>query len=748
MKPESEMTHADLALLQQYRAEVPGDFRAALQQRMHTRLPRQSRPWTVAGGLALAACVGVIAWLAASPAPTHSRPATLAGKAAKNSAPTGPMNGWVGNLFATTTFDDSLAQSSLIVLVKTDDIHDLTADCTVLKIIYGSTDEKTLQVDMTWNDPEIRAGYEKDARTWFLRDHGRDPTPDELLAQMQYMHSLNKDFIGILMLAPPALPPERPSASTEPLPEAGAEAWKKWDAQSKLAANAKGRVASYHVIQAHFFAPSTNAPIKTQLADAFRSGNYLKPNPFFVNQPLLEPKIAAAEAIVRATLASVTDTEATWHVTKSIKGTTAAELVLTHTSFDQRARALAEIAAIGDPALAAPPALNARISKEREALLKAELTIGQDAILLLGNLRTRGNTTLASMQGRDIRIAGADNLKFTEEVLSKTLAANPRLATNPADAMASRNRVEEPAAWGLSHSFGFPTTETQVSMASLILRARITGWKDTNVEYTVERVIYGSFADKIITFDATYGDASVRKSFLGQARKQFLDAQKREPSDEELTAAMLQSHGIEKNRTVILLLQPRAAGGYFPGGTIFDAPPDHPLDQAEADIVQIIRDGTYLENVAVEGSGNFRNQLRNADAIVRAKVARITPEATEWTVEKVLQGKGINTTLQIPHDLFRRRAQSVANFAALKDDSLKDPAKRDARITEEMNAMLKAELTPGRQAILFLGKLKQETNTTRAELQYRLYDNSKRMTLDQLESLIAKPADQQAQFFP
>jgi hypothetical protein len=56
-----------------------------------------------------------------------------------------------------------------------------------------------------------------------------------------------------------------------------------------------------------------------------------------------------------------------------------------------------------------------------------------------------------------------------------------------------------------------------------------------------------------------------------------------------------------------------------------------------------------------------------------------------------------------------------------------------------MKAMIKEELAPGHEAILFLGKVEQAGGSSRAQLHYRLYDTSPRMKLDELEKAIGKP---------
>lgn len=200
---------------------------------------------------------------------------------------------------------------------------------------------------------------------------------------------------------------------------------------------------------------------------------------------------------------------------------------------------------------------------------------------------------------------------------------------------------------------------------------------------------------------------------------------------------MLKEQGIEMDKRVILLLQPRADGGFISFGTYFDAPPGHALDDTAQEIVNTIRDGGFLEIQATQGLGDiFAEELRRADTIVRAKLLEVDDKAAHWQVEKTLRGKDITTPLDLPHDVFRLRAQAVVNYAALTDNTLKDPAKRDAQIAAEMQAMIKAELAPGHEAILFLAKVTFAGNTAHADLLYRLFDTSPRLTLAALEAAI------------
>jgi hypothetical protein len=269
----------------------------------------------------------------------------------------------------------------------------------------------------------------------------------------------------------------------------------------------------------------------------------------------------------------------------------------------------------------------------------------------------------------------------------------------------------------LSFVGGYPSLETQVAMATLIVRARIMGFEETTVRYSVERTIYGT-----------------------------------PPTDNVLHLAKLPSDrfpnpSIEDGKELLLLLSRRDNVAYVFGGRIFNVPPEGTPDASEQEIVRIVRSGDYLENPAIVRGDDYPGMTGFGDplaaqsrSLVRARLLEVDDKAARWQVEKFLRGKNITSaTIEIPHDLFRLRAQAVVNFAALKDEALKDPARREARIAQETQALIAAELSPGHEAILLLGKIEQTGETSRAELLFRLYDTSTRMKLDEFEKLIASP---------
>jgi hypothetical protein len=311
-------------------------------------------------------------------------------------------------------------------------------------------------------------------------------------------------------------------------------------------------------------------------------------------------------------------------------------------------------------------------------------------------------------QGGDVAVA--DGLLWRNSVMSTfrqlglvagtlALLTLPILAQTPATATApTTTRSANPGASRSPISMA-----TQISRASVIVRARIAGWDDTGIEYAIERTIYGMPpAVNTVKFD-------------GRLR--------------------------EKDLPVILLLRPNKGGGYGHYGLFLGGSPVRSLDDIEREVVEIIGAGSYLETIAEPGLGDLlAEKLERAESIVRARLLRLDDKSAYWEVKTTLRGKSITTaTLEISHDLFRQRAQTMVNEAALKDDALKDPVKRDAKIDEEMKKMIAAEHSPGHEAILLLGKVEQTGESTRAELQYRLYDTSTHMKLDELERMIRSP---------
>jgi ankyrin repeat protein len=131
----------------------------------------------------------------------------------------------------------------------------------------------------------------------------------------------------------------------------------------------------------------------------------------------------------------------------------------------------------------------------------------------------------------------------------------------------------------------------EIPTASLIVRARISGWADTRVEYTVERIIYGTLADQTLKIDAISSDPAERKQSFDAARSRFVSAQHRDPTPDELLQFLLEDRGYKKGREVILFL--RSLDSFEIVGSRFDNPPTYSLDEAEKRYVQLIRDGNY-----------------------------------------------------------------------------------------------------------------------------------------------------------
>jgi hypothetical protein len=290
-------------------------------------------------------------------------------------------------------------------------------------------------------------------------------------------------------------------------------------------------------------------------------------------------------------------------------------------------------------------------------------------------------------------------------------------------------------------ALGFPNNELRISRATVIVRARITGWKDMGVDYEVLRPVYGNIEDKTVTLEASFLRA--RTQMEQNASKQFQEQNGHEPNAEELEIAVMKGHGIVKGREALLMLQPNFSqwiGGKYLASIAFDDEERNLVNSEEMVTVRALKEGTYLEAAPIGGFGDFFQQaLRDTDSVVRATIVKTDETATTWRVAKTLRGKDTGPALVIDHTLFRMRAEAVVRYAALTDNSLKDATKRDARLKDEMNAMIQAEMKPGREAILFLAHLKPENDSTRAEMRFRSFSDSKRMTLEKLEEMLANP---------
>ncbi len=132
----------------------------------------------------------------------------------------------------------------------------------------------------------------------------------------------------------------------------------------------------------------------------------------------------------------------------------------------------------------------------------------------------------------------------------------------------------------------------EIPAAPLIVRARISGSEGTRVEYAVERIIFGTLADKTLKIDAISSDPDERKLSFDAARSRFVAAQDREPTPDELLQYLLEIRGYTKGREIILFLRPLMDGFEVLGGRL-DNPPTYSLDAAEEKYDQLIRDGHY-----------------------------------------------------------------------------------------------------------------------------------------------------------
>jgi hypothetical protein len=280
---------------------------------------------------------------------------------------------------------------------------------------------------------------------------------------------------------------------------------------------------------------------------------------------------------------------------------------------------------------------------------------------------------------------------------------------------------------------GPPPVEMDISLASIVVRAHVAGWKGTTVEYVVDRVMLGDMPDKSVQQDITSGQAEVKKSSEEFARQQLHDRHP-EPTDDELSTEIMRDHGLMKDQQVILALNPPSKPGaaYETVGQWNDNPPIFPLVTPEMEIMQAIHSGRYLEfYVMKDHEEYFLRELERSDAVVRATLLKSNDTTATWRIDKTLKGKDLPATVEVPHTIFRQRAQAWVDYLAEKDATLKVPTAREARIKDEMAAMIEQELTPNQHAVLFLSHVQNN----RADMVGRVYGEN----LNDLEEAIIHP---------
>ena len=287
----------------------------------------------------------------------------------------------------------------------------------------------------------------------------------------------------------------------------------------------------------------------------------------------------------------------------------------------------------------------------------------------------------------------------------------------------------------LSAASGPAPPELDISLASIVVRAHVAGWKGTTVEYAVDRLMLGDMPDKSVQLDITSGQADVKKSFEEFARQQLHDSHP-EPTNDELSTEIMRDHGIVKDQQVILALNPPTKPGaaYEKVSQWNDNPPNFPLVTPEMQIMQAIHSGRHLEfYVMNDHEEYFLGELRRSDAVVRATLLESSDTAATWRIDKTLKGKDLPAKVEISNDIFRQRAQSWVDYLAVKDAALREPESRQSRIKEEIAAMMTQELTPGRRAILFLSHVQKN----RADMVGRVYGDN----LKDLEEAIIHPPE-------
>jgi hypothetical protein len=249
---------------------------------------------------------------------------------------------------------------------------------------------------------------------------------------------------------------------------------------------------------------------------------------------------------------------------------------------------------------------------------------------------------------------------------------------------------------------------------------------ETQSVYKVSRVIYGRLAAEkplaVELFPAKDCRLMLR-SELG-----------REPTEAEVKAEQARLANFEAGRERILFLdQVRTRDNkvvWLGLGGFGGYPADEPLDAREKEIVEILRSGAHLRlpRLSPEDVSDYAHA---SDRIVRARLAKVGGTNTTWEVETVLSvgpipwvsrteallkekeesARLMGTAIEL--DAWRLRAEAVANYEANRDSNR--PATED-EIRKEFDRMVQAELSVGKEAILFL----KTSSAEESALTYRL----------------------------
>jgi len=295
---------------------------------------------------------------------------------------------------------------------------------------------------------------------------------------------------------------------------------------------------------------------------------------------------------------------------------------------------------------------------------------------------------------------------------------------------------------------------------SAVVRAKMLSLENNVLDCEVIRVIYGRVSGKVVRVAATDTEESVRNLLRQRARESKKEVL--EPSAAEVRAAVVQENRFVVGREVILILRRPLEGTnpavWLPGGMSRDFP-EHPLDKQEKEIVEEIKTGAYLRPDTLTGkleAYELGPYTVRSERVVRARLVKIGETSAQWQVSgvlcvapppgqepgrapaanhpaKVLQAEK-PATISVDLATWRLRAETIARYRAAQQPGT---AVKEEDIQVEYARLLKDELPPGREAILFIRPRKKPEDETVYKLIGILYgDADKANRLDQFDKAI------------
>jgi hypothetical protein len=364
-----------------------------------------------------------------------------------------------------------------------------------------------------------------------------------------------------------------------------------------------------------------------------------------------------------------------------------------------------------------------------------------------GNIGSSTNGSLVS-QGKSDKQSDITLLDFNNNTTEQTVSRRQETAVatataSPPPAKAPPAAPQKPPVASDGVQMGELSLADQICRGSLIVRAKILGYEDDVVEWSVSYVIYGRCDEQTIKLFEPPASHEWRRRY---SREALLKEIQREPTEEEVTARILQDLKIVKGQGAILVLEP-LHGQKTPAkdvnfrsrSTFYDVTPNSPLEKR---IVQSIAKGDYLEPNPRVGD-ILEERIRQSPLIVRARLSGSTDDGEGvWSVVKVIRGQADAKTIVVNNDLFRLRAEAIVHHALRTKPSEAPPSDKDVEglIAAEMNRLMATEQVPGREAILFLDECSLGADGLRGRLRHRLYEDPSKPQLDELERAIVDPS--------